>query len=162
VKAQKDMRNVAIRRGTVRDAERISTLIITLAEEFIVNEFTTAGRLHFLADHSPAKVEQRLQGDFRFYLAEDVHELVVVGAIRSNTHLYYLFVAKPYQRRGLVRHLWSQMKAESLALGQPDKFTVNASNYAVHAYEKLGFRRSQPPKEQNGVIYNPMEFVVDG
>jgi GNAT superfamily N-acetyltransferase len=156
------MRNIVIRRGTVQDAERISKLIAELAEEFIVNEFTAEGRLHFLADHSPAKVEERLQVDFRFYLAEDVHELVAVGAMRSNTHLYYLFVAKPYQRRGLARYLWSLMKAESLALGQPDKFTVNASNYAVHAYEKLGFRQSQPPKELNGVIYNPMEFVVDG
>ena len=156
------MGNVSIRRGTVGDAERISKLVTELAEEFIVKDFTTEGRLHFLGDHSSAQVEQRLAGDFRFYLAEDGHELAGVAAMRSNHHLYYLFVAKPYQGIGLGRRLWSRVKEESLALGNPGRFTVNASNYAVRAYEKLGFRRTEPPRERNGVLYNPMEFVVDG
>jgi ribosomal protein S18 acetylase RimI-like enzyme len=155
------MRDISIRKGTVRDAERISRLITELAEEFIVKDITADGRLHFLGDHSPTQVEQRLAGDFRFYLAEDGHELAGVGAMRSNTHLYYLFVAKPYQGRELARRLWSQMKEESLGLGNPGKFTVNASNYAVRAYEKLGFHRTEPVKERNGVLYNPMEFMVD-
>jgi GNAT superfamily N-acetyltransferase len=156
------MGNVSIPRGTVRDAERISKLITELAEEFIVKDFTTEGRLHFLGDHSPAQVEQRLAGDFRFYLAEDGQELAGVAAMRSNDHLYYLFVAKPYQHTGLARRLWSRVKEECLALGNPGRFTVNSSNYAVRAYEKLGFRRTEPPRERNGVIYNPMEFIVDG
>jgi GNAT superfamily N-acetyltransferase len=156
------MRKVSIRMGTVRDAERISKLITELAEEFIVKDFTTEGRLHFLGDHSPAQVKQRLAGDFRFYLVEDGQEIAGVAAMRSKDHLYYLFVAKPYQGTGLARLLWSRAKDESLALGIRGKFTVNASNYAVRAYERLGFRRTEPPREQHGVIYNPMEFVIDG
>ena len=156
------MHNVSIRIGTARDAERISKLITELAEEFIVKDFTAEGRLHFLGEHSRTEVERRLAGDFRFYLAEDDKNLAGVGAMRSNVHLYYLFVAKPYQGRGLARRLWSQMKEESLTLGNPGKFTVNASNYAVRAYEKLGFRKTEATRERNGVIYNPMEFVVDG
>jgi GNAT superfamily N-acetyltransferase len=156
------MRNVAIRRGTVRDAERISKLIIELAEEFIVKDFTAEGRSRFLGELSATEMEQRLAGDFRFYLAEDGQKLAGVAAMRSNAHLYYLFVAKPYQGTGLARRLWSQMKEESLTLGNRGKFTVNASNYSVRAYEKLGFRKTEPTRERNGVIYNPMEFVVDG
>lgn len=156
------MPNITIRKGTLGDAERISKLITELAEEFIVNDFTAEGRLHFLADHSPGQLAKRLAGDFRFYLAEDSETLAGVGAMRSNAHLYYLFVAKLYQRAGLARRLWSHMKKESLALAHPDKFTVNASNYSVLVYEKLGFHRIQPAKQQNGVIYNPMEFIVDG
>jgi len=99
-------------------------------------------------------------GDFRFYLAEDGNELAGVAAMRGNTHLYYLFTGKPYQGRGLARRLWAHAKEEALALGNPGRFTVNASNYAVAAYERLGFRRSEAAKERKGVKYNPMEFVT--
>jgi GNAT superfamily N-acetyltransferase len=148
---------ILIRRGTTQDAERVSGLIIALSEEFIVGEFTTEGRAHFLRDHSTIEVRQRLAGDFRFYLAENGNELAGVAAIRSNTHLYYLFVAKPYQRMGLARRLWAQVKEEALGLGNPGTFTINASNYAVSAYERLGFRRTEPTREKNGVLYNPMQ-----
>ena len=102
---------------------------------------------------------KRLAGDFRFYLAESASQLAGVVAIRSNTHLYCLFVDKPFKRTGLARRLWAQVKEESLKLGNDGDFTVNASNYAVAAYEKLGFRRTESTKESNGVLYNPMRFV---
>lgn len=156
------MGKILIRRGTVPDAERISSLITALSEEFIVGEFTAEGRAHFLRDHLTTEVHQRLAGDFRFYLAEDGDELAGVAAIRSNAHLYYLFVAKPYQGMGLARRLWAHVKEEALALGNPGTFTVNASNYAVRAYEKLGFQRTAPTREKNGVLYNPMQFVRAG
>jgi GNAT superfamily N-acetyltransferase len=153
---------LSIRHGTIQDAERISVLITGLSEEFIVGEFTAEGRAHFLRDHSTIEVQQRLASDFRFYLAENGNELAGVAAIRSNTHLYYLFVAKPYQCMGLARRLWAQVKEEALALGNPGTFTINASNYAVSAYERLGFRRAEPTREKNGVLYNPMQFDSAG
>jgi GNAT superfamily N-acetyltransferase len=153
---------ILIRRGTIQDAERISSLITALSEEFIVSEFTVEGRAHFLRDHTTTEVHQRLAGDFRFYLAEDGDELAGVAAIRSNAHLYYLFVARPHQGTGLAQRLWEQVKTDALALGNPGAFTVNASNYAVRAYEKLGFRRTEPTREKNGVLYNPMQFISAG
>jgi len=105
-------------------------------------------------------VAQRVAGDFRFYVAEDAGSIAGVAAIRSNAHLYYLFVGTPYQRTGLARRLWLRVLEDSLALGNPGKFTVNASNYAVPAYEKLGFRRTESKAEKNGVLYNPMQLVV--
>ena len=148
-----------VRRGAVEDAARISGFVTALANEYIVKEFSAEGRTHFLQDHTASRVQQRLAGDFRFYLAEKGDELAGVAAIRSNRHLYYLFVGKPFQRMGLARRLWMQVNEESLALGNPGDFTVNASNYAVAAYERLGFRRTEPTKEKNGVLYNPMRFV---
>ena len=152
----------SIRNGTVHDAERISRLLIALSEEFIVDEFSAKGRAYFLNELSPTEMEKRLSGPYRFYLAEEGAELAGVAAVRETTHLYYLFVAKPFQRNGLARHLWSRVKEDCLALGNRNRFTVNASNYAIVAYEKLGFRRCEPTRERNGVLYNPMEFKVDG
>jgi len=150
-----------IRTGTVADAARLSKFICELSEAFIVGEFPPQAQAGFLKDHSEAKVKERLLGDFRFYVAESGGSVAGVAAIRSNKHLYYLFVGKPHHRTGLARRLWSQVLAESLALGNPGRFTVNASSYALPAYEKLGFRRTEPTKETDGVLYNPMELVVD-
>ena len=153
-------KELSIRRGATTDAEGISRFVTALSEEFIVGEFTPQGRAHFLNDHSKANVELRLAGDFRFYVAEDAQSIAAVAAIRANAHLYYLFVGKAYQRTGLSRRLWSRVLDDSLALGNPGKFTVNASNYAVPVYEKLGFRRTESRKEKNGVQYNPMQLLV--
>src|SRR5436190_20478191 len=154
--------DIVIRRGTIEDAERVSSLVTVLSEEFIVGEFTSEGRSYFLNEHSPAEVHKRLAGDFRFYLAEHDTDLVAVAAIRGNSHLYYLFVSKPYQGTGLARRMWSRVKEDSMSQGNGGVFTVNASDYAVAAYEALGFRRTEPTQEKNGVLYNPMRYVDAG
>ena len=137
----------------------MSCLVTALSKEFIIGEFSPEGCAHFLREHSPTEVLHRLAGDFRFYLAEDGNDLAAVAAIRGNTHLYYLFVSKSHQGMGLARRLWSRVKEESMAQGNAGEFTVNVSNYAVAAYEGLGFRRTEPTQEKNGVLYNPMRFV---
>jgi len=152
--------SLSIRAGTIADAARISKFVCGLSEEFIVAEFPVHAQAAFLKDHSEAKVKERLSGDFRFYVAETNDGIAGVAAIRSNAHLFYLFVCKPHHRTGLARRLWSQVMTESLALGNPGRFTVNASNYALPAYERLGFRRTDPTKDMEGVLYNPMELVV--
>jgi len=149
----------SIRRGTIEDAERISAFVTALSQEYILGEFSARGRANFLQDHTPSAIHDRLAGDFRFYVAHSGDELAGVAAIRSNKHLYYLFIGTAFQRTGLARRLWAQVKEDSLALGNPGDFTVNASNYAVAAYERLGFRRTESTKETNGVLYNPMRFV---
>lgn len=149
-----------IRLATVDDAQRISALVTASSQAFIVGEFSSEGRAHFLADHTESEIRQRLEGDFRFHLAERGGEPAGVAAIRSNTHLYYLFVAEPFQRQGLARRLWERARDEALAAGNPGSFTVNASNHAVAAYERLEFRRAGPTQERNGVLYNPMQYVV--
>lgn len=156
------MESLSIRSGTVEDAPGISEFVRGLSEEFIVGEFSVAARARFLADHSEEKVKERLIGDFRFYVAERRKSIAGVAAIRSNSHLFYLFVGKVHQRAGLARQLLAQVMADSSAQGNPGRFTVNASNHAVPAYEKLGFQRTEPTRNTDGVLYNPMVLVVTG
>ena len=82
----------------------------------------------------------------------------IVGfvGVRDNKHLYHLFVANDFQRRGVARRLWTVAREECIAAGNPGTFTVNSSNNAVAAYERLGFVRSGPTKNDDGVLYNPM------
>jgi len=156
------VKSPSIRSGTKADALKVSEFVRGLSEEFIVGEFSAAAGARFLEDHSEEKVRERLTSDFRFYVAEYRKSIAGVAAIRSNSHLFYLFVGKPHQRTGLARRLWAQVMADSLAQGNPGRFTVNASNHAVPAYEKLGFKRTEPTKNTDGVLYNPMVFVVAG
>lgn len=150
------MESPSVRKGIVEDAARVSEFVRGLSEEYIVGEFSAEARVRFLEDHSEEGVRERLVGDFRFYIAEHRESIAGVAAIRSNSHLYYLFVGKAHQRTGLARRLLAQVMADSLAQGNPGRLTVNASNHAVPAYEKLGFRRAGPTKNSDGVFYNPM------
>lgn len=152
---------ISIRMATVEDAEKISSLLVDLSEEFIVPEFTSAGREYFLDQLSPENMRERFAGEFRFWLAENGIDLAGVAAIRGNAHLYYLFVAKPYQGRGLAKRLWLMVRDECMARGNPGPITVNASIYAATAYEQLGFVRTGPIKEINGVLYVPMEYSIN-
>ena len=151
--------SIEVRDATVDDALRISALLIALAEEFIVGEFTAEGRTHLLAHFGVTEMETRLQArEYWFQVAEDGAELVGVVAVRAATHLQYLFVARAHQRRGLARRLWESARLEAIRGGNAaGRFTVNASAYAVPAYERLGFAVSGPLREANGVWFQPME-----
>lgn len=125
--------------------------------EFIVANFDAAGRAHFLGQLSATEMMVRLSGGYCFYVAERDGVLVGVSAVRLPHHLYYLFVAKPYHGTGIARMLWLHVLADPQFRGQ-SLFTVNASNYAVAAYERLGFRRCGPQQNEQGVQFNPMEW----
>ena len=151
---------LTVRPGRVEDAERISALVLQASEEFIVAEFAAADRAYFLGHHSPAEVAARLAGAYRFYIAESGSLLVGVAAVREPHHLYYLFVAASHHRKGVARALWSGVLADA-AFQDQTLFTVNSSNYAVAAYERLGFRRCGPQEQKHGVVFNPMEYQRD-
>jgi ribosomal protein S18 acetylase RimI-like enzyme len=80
--------------------------------------------------------------------------------MRDQRHVYHLFVAAQFHRRGIARTLWERAKAVAMADATDACFTVNASNYAVPMYESLGFVRTAPTQCKNGLEYNPMSLAV--
>lgn len=149
---------ISIRKGKKQDAAQVSSLLLELSKEFIVGEFSESGKQHFLGEFTVEKIAEKMSADnFRFHLAEDNGGLIGVVAVRDNKHLYYLFVAKSHQKQGLSRALLERAKSESLPFNDSGVFTVNASNYAVKAYERLGFVLKGTTQETNGVLYIPME-----
>ena len=146
----------SIRPGTVGDADPISALMIGVAEKFILKDFSEEGRAYFLGEHTPEKVRERLRSGHRFFLAEYEADLAGVSALRGESHLYYLFVARPFHRCGVGRQLWNAVKAACLESGYGGPVTVNSSAYAVPVYERFGFVRSGPPDTAHGVQHHPM------
>jgi GNAT superfamily N-acetyltransferase len=153
--------SVLIRSATIEDAGPISELLTALAEEFIVGDFPEEGRLHLLSHLEAVQMRTRLASpEYRFQVAEDGTAIAGVVAMRGNTHLVYLFVAKALQRTGLARRLWDAARDDAIRAGNTaGRFTVNASRYAVLAYERLDFCRVGPLQQANGVQYQPMEWV---
>ena len=81
-----------------------------------------------------------------------------MAALRGEAHLYYLFVAKPHQRRGIARELWLTVKEACLKSGHRGVITVNSSTYAIPVYLRFGFVRTGPPEQKDGVLHHPMEL----
>ena len=149
---------IIVREATSDDAARISELLIGLAEEFIVGEFSAEGRRHLLSHLGVAEMAVRLASEeYRFQVAESSAALIGVVGVRGRTHLQYLFVSKTCQRTGVARRLWEQARRQ--ADNASGRFTVNASSYAVPAYRRLGFRPIGAVQETSGVRFQPMVWV---
>ena len=110
------------------------------------------------ADHTASKMRERMNGNFRYYLAEVGNQLVGLVGTRDNTHLHHLFVAEAFQRQGLGRRLWEHAAAECRKAGNPGVFTVNSSKNAVAAYERFGFSVAGPVQNVDDVLFVPMNY----
>lgn len=148
---------VKIRRGTIKDAQRISELAQAIALQFIVDEFSMMGRALYLQELAPEVIAKRLAAkDFKFLVAEDGKALVGVAAMQGNWHLYHLFVAKGDQRGGLARRLWQILRDEALGADPPRSFKANVPRYAIAAYTRLGFEADGAMRDEKGVYFQPM------
>ena len=89
----------------------------------------------------------------------DAHEqLAGVVAVRHTTHLFHLFVAPRFQRRGIAWQLWELAEGVAVAAGNTKGFTVSATRVAVPVYQRFGFVATGPVVEKNGIAYVPMQL----
>jgi GNAT superfamily N-acetyltransferase len=152
--------NLHIREATTTDAVNISRLLVALSEKYIAFEFTPQGVDSLLTEMSPDAIENFIQSGYRYHVAELDENLAGVVAVRDNSHLYHLFVAEEYQRKGIARELWQVALGTCLTNGNVGEFTVNSSKFAVPVYEKLGFVVESGPAEKNGVVFIPMNLKI--
>ena len=60
--------------------------------------------------------------------------------------------------QGIARALWNHVLNRS----GNRSFSVNSSTYAVPAYERLGFKATDDPQAQDGLVFVPMAYQHDG
>ena len=140
------------------DIAAVAELLGSLARSSFLQEFTPEARVLFLSKNSAAAIEQFIAAGFRYHVAELGARIIGFVGTRDNSHLYHLFVAQPFQGRGIARRLWETAAAECIARGNPGVFTVNSSSNAVPVYERFGFRPTAPIQNVNGVLFIPMEL----
>jgi len=151
----------SIRPMEASDLPIVARLLRELAEKYIVPEFVPAARISFLSKNDEGAIAQFVADGFCYHVAEIDGEIVGFVGVRDNRHLYHLFVAALYHRRGIARQLWDVASLECRARGHTGAFTVNSSNNAVAVYERLGFRRTAPVQNSGGVLFNPMASSAD-
>lgn len=150
-----------IRKAQLTDAKSISQLLINASDQFFREDFSAAGLAKFKADFAEGKIRERLvDAAFSYYVTEEDDEIIAVCAIRNGAHLYNLFTRADYHRQGVAKALWQYVIAELLQHGI-SKVTVNTSNYAVPAYEKLGFVRVGERQVFEGIPFNPMVCEIN-
>jgi len=148
-----------IRRARLEDAAAISRLAQELTRRFIARDCTEEGLRFLLGSLEPEAIGRNIATDCRYHVAESRGEIIGAVAVHENRHLYHLFVAEAFQRRGVGRELWQAARAASVAAGNPDRFTVNAACSVCAVYERLGFTAASAPVRKNGILTVPMRFV---
>ena len=142
---------IAIRPMRHADIGAVAALLRALALEFIVHDSRPEQASTFLRENDAQGIAAYLDQGFVYHVADDGGAIAGFIGMREQRHVFHLFVGKQWQGRGLARRLW-----EAARTGATPPVSVNASNYAVPAYEKLGFVRTAPMTEKNGIRFNPM------
>ena len=150
--------SLVIRRAVGADASSISALLSDLAPYFSSSSVTGTAPW-FLAAVTPSAIAEYIGADrFRVFVGQIGPTLAGVVALRDNTHVHHLFVARKFHRHGVATALWQHAKADALANGNPTGFTVRSSEFAVPLYARLGFRIAGPRAEKDGIAWVPMQL----
>jgi len=144
-----------IRDAKLEDAESISALINRVAHFFTLDP-KGKGAERFLESISPEAIRSYVSSDdYDYIVALGSNNIVGVAAMKDGTHLFHLFVAPEYQKKGLSILLWNTI--QNITKSGKKEFTVNSTPYAVPVYEKFGFVASGTRTEKNGVAFVPMK-----
>ena len=147
-----------IRKLTDDDIPAVAALMRALSEEFIVHDSAPEVQAAFILENNAAGIRRFVDAGMDYRIA--VVDGCIAGfiAMRDNSHVFHMFVEKAYQRKGVATALWQAARLDALAAGNPGLFTVNASNYAVPVYERMGFSGTGGMQCKNGIYYNPMQL----
>jgi GNAT superfamily N-acetyltransferase len=149
---------IGIRPAEVADAPAVSALIGSLLH-YRTDAPAEPAPASFLAKFTPRAIEGYVSDPKVNYLVAEVDgELAGVLGLRDNSHLFHLFVAAPFQGRGIARALWERARAEAQAAGNVTAITVRSSLYAVPVYARFGFVATGPRTDAPGVTYVPMRL----
>jgi GNAT superfamily N-acetyltransferase len=151
---------LSIRRATADDVAAISALINDLMP-YLTLDPAGVGAEQFIASMAPPAITRYVtEPEYWYQLGFIGEELAGIVALRSNTHLFHLFVPAALHRQGIGRQLWQAARAQAIAAGNADVITVNASDCAVPMYRALGFVETAPRIEEHGIAYMPMQYEM--
>lgn len=132
-------------------------MMLQTFERFNAGGFPAEGRLNFFEAASPGALQKLLEEDRVALVALIGDSIVGVLCMSTSRHLKLMFVDAAHHRRGIASKLWVEAVRLCLAEDPSDApFTLNATDYGVPAYERLGFRQSAERTQKNGMIFTPM------
>ncbi len=148
--------DIKIRKLGDGDFEEASRMIFFTFYKYIMPTYTTEGIEFFRDTMSPLSFKMNTyDGSITIYGAFDGEALCGVIGCRGKNHICMFFTHRDYMGRGIGRRLFDYFLAQADA----DKpVTVNASDYGIPIYHKLGFVENDTRKEEHGMVYTPMVY----
>ncbi|MCV2402428.1 GNAT family N-acetyltransferase [Marinomonas sp. C2222] len=145
-----------IRVAASGDAKAIQSLVMSLSH-FYLEDIEAPLPKWFLKTLSLDAVIDRLTSS-EYQTLVYVEDGIVCGyvSIKSESHLYHLFVCEEHQGKGIARQLWNAITSGS----DVNTYTVRSSLYAVPVYERLGFQRTGEVASKEGICYLAMSAVL--
>lgn len=151
-----------IRLATPEDARAIGNLVRRGTRRDVLPDQSAAAGAYLLTTMAARAERERIREGYRYHVAEIDGSVVGVVATRDDRHLYRLFVAARFQRRGIARALWRRALADCRRRAETRIFTVNASARAVPAYLRMGFVATGRAEVKGpGVVTTPMVYRTD-
>lgn len=148
-----------IRKLNEADFEEASRMIFHTFYKYILPTYTTEGVEFFRDTTSPMSFKMNtFDGSIILYGAFEDDVLVGVLGKRGTNHICLFFTHKDHMGKGIGKKLFAYF-LDTTVSGLP--VTVNASDYGVPIYEKLGFVKKSHRREENGTVYTPMEYFVN-
>jgi ribosomal protein S18 acetylase RimI-like enzyme len=151
---------LSIRKACSADASQISELICKVAHCF---NSSASGEVAawFRVSVTPSAIADYITDiKFNYLVGLMGQALAGVIALRDSTHIHHLFVATEFHNQGVAARLWERAKADAIAMGNKESFSVRSSEYAVPVYERFGFRVVGARAEKDGAIYVPMKLEL--
>jgi GNAT superfamily N-acetyltransferase len=151
-----------VRLATESDAAAIGVLVRRTTRQDVLPDQPARAAAHLLAGMTARAERQRIREGKRYFVAEADGRIVGVVATRDDRHVFRLFVARRWRRRGIAAALFQRAVADARRRSGARTFTLNASKFAVEAYLRLGFRISgrTVARGPGGVVTTPMRFRV--
>ena len=147
------MSDIEFRPARADEAPAISALVLAVFEAFLAPHTGAEGRVTLGHEAAPEAMAARLADSRTALVACAAGSRDLVGYIEvEKSHIRELFVAGPYQRRGIARALL----AHAFQGRERDGVTVNAAPSSVDAYAGLGFKPAGPWATINGVTFQPI------
>ena len=140
------------------DFPAAAELMRSLSLEFVLQDSAPEAIATFLAANDAQGLRKFAAGGIVYHVAMLDERLVGFVAVREHKHLYHMFVERSLHGHGIGRALWAVAYQCALDAGGDGTFTVNASDFAVPAYEAMGFLRSAPRLCLKGLYANPMRL----
>ena len=100
---------------------------------------------------------KKITKSFKVYGAFEDNVLKgIIATDRRKRHICLFFVDKSSQGKGIGKELMNIVVNNN----ENSYITVNSSRYGVPIYEKLGFKKIEEEKKQDGLKFTPMKLVL--
>lgn len=151
-----------IERAVPADAEALSELALSAAQELRETDFSAEGWQHFVNTVSPSELSRKITSkEFLVFRCSAQGRVLGFLALKDGEKVDQLFVRPDARNKGIATSLWQTAKAAAAQRGPSGRFWVRSSSVAVPVYQRFGFVCAGERTSFNGIHFQLMQLAPD-